>query len=316
MFSANDNNRAHVTDMGDALTEFSQQADARANRPEAEMAMHYLDAFGYFSRELAGWKDISLGDVVNAILSFQKFFNIKQTGQLDVSTIRAMESYRCGCPDIVQVDHPNGQVYLQMRALAQQNLPRWTKTAVKYCVVNYVNGLPQATQDAIIQQAFDQWSAVAGVTVVRAKPGEPCDILIDTGQGQRSNFDGPGGVLAWAYMPTGSDQQLTMKFDLDETWVTDATQRGVLMLNVACHEFGHLLGLDHSRAQSALMAPYYSPTVSKPQAVDDIPRVQARYGPPTTPPPTPPGPTPPTGSTHTLTIVGATSIALDGQRLV
>ena len=51
------------------------------------------------------------------------------------------------------------------------------------------------------------------------------------------------------------------------------------MLNVACHEFGHLLGLTHSKKPGALMAPYYNPFIATPQQDDDIVRVQKLYGP-------------------------------------
>jgi len=56
-----------------------------------------------------------------------------------------------------------------------------------------------------------------------------------------------------------------------------------------------LLGLDHSRLSSALMAPYYNAFIAKPQTVDDIPRIVALMGPKTVPaPPPPPGQPPPT----------------------
>jgi hypothetical protein len=125
-------------------------------------------------------------------------------------------------------------------------------------------------------------------------------------------------------MPDGSDQQLLMKFDLDETWIENANQRGILLENVACHEFGHLLGLTHSQVQGALMAPYYNAAISTPQQNDDIPRILARYGPATAQPPVGPTPTPPVippvvPSQHSLVITlpaSGASVVLDGQRIV
>jgi hypothetical protein len=69
-----------------------------------------------------------------------------------------------------------------------------------------------------------------------------------------------------------------MKFDLGETWTADPTHRGILYLNVAAHEFGHLFGLDHSKLRGALMAPYYNPGVASPKRKDDITRFQSLYG--------------------------------------
>ena len=103
------------------------------------------------------------------------------------------------------------------------------------------------------------------------------------GAGRRDQFDGPGGTLAWAQLPPGNsfNGQLLCRFDEAETWVLNRNQRGVLLVNVACHEIGHLLGLRHSNVQTALMAPFYSPGVTKPQLKDDVTRIQRLYGRPT-----------------------------------
>lgn len=311
----------HVDKVAGELYAFAKAHDPRSTPAEARLAVNYLDAFGYLGRELAGWKDISLGDVVNALNVFQHFFGIRQTGQLCARTVRAMEACRCGCPDRVLPGTERGRQALKTVLFAQTNLNRWQKTSLRYCIRQYV--INQTAQDQIVKQAFAAWSAVANVRVEPWTPGtsDPCDIVIQVGQGQKDNFDGPGGVLAWCYIPDGSDQQLLMEFDQDETWITDPSQRGILILNVATHEFGHGLGLTHSVVQSALMAPYYNPNIATPQANDDIPRIQARYGPPpTTTPvvPTPPPPVPvppalPTPAQHLLTVSGP--VYLDGKQI-
>jgi len=326
MNSSTDPSSGHVEHAVQALTDFNRINDSRSAKPEARFALNYLDAFGYLGKELSGWTDISLGDIVNAVSAFQKFFGLKESGQIDAKTVRAMELQRCGCPDLVQPDTASGAQYMKMKQFAELNLPRWRKTSIKYCITDYVSGLGKIEQDAILQEAFNRWMRVAKLNIEKARSGESCDILIGTGQGQKSNFDGSGGVLAWAYLPDGSDQQLQMRFDVDETWITDPNQRGILMMNVACHEFGHLLGLDHSKVGSALMAPYYNVNISGPQGNDDVPRIQARYGPPdNVPPPTPvpptvpvpPGPTTPStpGNKSFLLIEGATGIFLDGKKI-
>lgn len=311
----------HVLEVTKKFHAYALQADERATPAESAMAINYLDAFGYFSKALQGWKDVNLGDVVNAVVKFQDFFGLAPTGQLTPQTVRTMEYYRCGFPDHVQPHHVE---YMKIKAYADTQLPHWRKNGISYCVQDYVSSLGKQAQDQIIDQAFQQWMDICGVQLRRANPGEPCDILVSTGQGQRSNFDGPGGVLAWAYMPDGSDQQLLMRFDLDETWVSDPTQRGIMMLNVACHEFGHLLGLDHSRTSAALMAPYYNVSIAKPQENDDVPRVVARYGPPVKKPVAPDTPAVTPDGKHTviitgdinLTVVGPMGVSVDGKQVV
>lgn len=275
----------------------------------ANFALNYLDAFGYLKDALGQWQDISLGDVAGAIGQFQAMFGLKKTRNLTVQTVRAMEAPRCGCPDIVRARHT---CYKKMRDLTRASLPRWQKTAITYRIDSTVPGVSAADFQVNVQKAFNAWSVYSPIDVTPVSGGQTPDIVITTGRGAQSNFDGPGGTLAWAYLPTGTDQQLMMKFDLDETWITDPQQRGIVLLNVATHEFGHLLGLDHSKVQGALMAPYYNVAISTPQANDDVPRLQARYGVRNTPPVVPPT-FPPVGAT--VQVTGAATVIVNGRQV-
>lgn len=245
-----------------------------ADERVAKFSLSYLDAFGYLKDELAQWKDISIGDIVDAVKQFQGFFGLKRDGRLCVKTVRAMEMPRCGCPDI---NRPRHAEYNALKKFAATNLPKWRKTGLTYAITDYIPGISKTDFESTIYNSFVAWTKHGNIEVNPTKQNS-ADIVISTGQGRQSNFDGPGGTLAWAYLPDGSDGQLLMKFDLQETWSLAATVRGILLPNVATHEFGHLLGLDHSRIQAALMAAYYNATIAVPQANDDVPRFQARYG--------------------------------------
>jgi hypothetical protein len=279
----------------------------------AKFALSYLDAFGYLKEEINEWGDITIGDILSAIGQFQSMFGLKKTKTLDVKTVRAMEAPRCGCPDIVRHRHTEA---CGLKRAINANLPRWKKSGVTYTIADYLPSVGKTDMDSIVQSAFDAWTKSGNLNVTRSTGGTP-DIVISYGRGKQSNFDGPGGTLAWAYLPNGTDSQLLCRFDLDETWVLSPNQRGILLFNVACHEFGHLLGLDHSRVQSALMAPYYNPAISVPQANDDIPRFQARYGERTSPPPPPPpGGGGGGGSNGNLVVEGQiSSVTLNGRKL-
>ncbi len=106
-----------------------------------------------------------------------------------------------------------------------------------------------------------------------------------------------------------------MKFDVDEAWTLLPGQRGTMLVNVATHEFGHLMGLSHSRLQTALMAPYYNAAIAVPQSQDDITRFQARYG-VRQGPVTPPVPVPvPAPGVARVEITGAVTVLVNGRQI-
>ena len=256
-------------------------ADAFGGRmPEIRRVVAYLIHYGYLSGDiLAAGTDLAaaLVKLRNAIQEFQRLAGIADEG-LSAATLIKMTEPRCGCADV------------QRLGVEQA---RWRKNRLTYCVQAFVGGISQADQLDLIRLAWADWQAAADLSLTPTSNQATADIVISTGRGQGQGFDGPSGTLAWAYLPNGQDGQLTMRFDFDERWTKDNPQAGILFRNVACHEFGHLLGLEHSRVSSALMAPFYSQGIVSPRQSDDIPRIQALYGPAkATPAPTPPTPAP------------------------
>lgn len=149
---------------------------------------------------------------------------------------------------------------------------KWNRRALTYAVEKYPGGLSPSQWDEVFEAAFQAWEDVADISIGRVVSGSKSDIVISTGRGRGDGFDGPSGVLAYAYLPQGDDGQLWMRIDLDEAWTQP------MALSAITHEVGHLLGLTHSNVKTALMAPYLSAT-NKPQQNDDIPRIVGLYGP-------------------------------------
>lgn len=240
-------------------------------------AVTYLAHYGYLAGNIRSVAvDPSVVDerVKAALVEFQKTAGLPATGTLDAATEAKMSEPRCGVLDV-------------NRSIVEW--ARWRKTSLRYFIQKRVPNLPEV--DELIELAWQDWMTVANFKIVPTDAAADADIIISTGTGRADGFDGPSGTLAWAYLPNGTDGQLLCRFDLGETWIKEAG-RGILFRNVACHEFGHLLGLEHSRVSSALMAPFYSPAVVSPRATDDIPRIQALYGKPVAPPPIPTLPPP------------------------
>jgi len=244
-----------------------------------EQGIAWLRAFGYLGNQEP--TDIEYSA---AIADMQWLYGLKVDGNLGPVTSRAMSLFRCGMADRPGMALPSGDC-------------KWKKGAILYYHDRIA--LPGLTADQTAEMLFvtaDMWGKVCKLSVDRTPNPRLADVLIGVGQGMGGGFDGPGNVLAWAYMPcNASDSVLKMKFDKDEPWSLDLSKKpGVSALAVAAHEWGHIFGLQHSENSSDLMAPFYNPSIASPQS-RDISRVQGLYGPKSPPsqPAPPPAPTPP-----------------------
>lgn len=262
----------------EAIRLLKRAGSAIVNENQTKFAVNYLNYFGYVSFDLLN--NLCEKELQKSVKEFQRLFNLKIDGIIGPKTLRAMTTPRCGCPDQLDKSNENHKQFITAQAIAAEKRNRWNKQGLLYFIENYLPGkVTKQEQSVAFAYAFKAWDDICGLTIKETKDKKKADIVLNTGRGLNNNFDGKGGTLAWAYLPTGDNRQLTMKFDLDETWVSKATDRGILISNVACHEFGHILGLMHSTKSNALMAPYYNPFISVPQQNDDIPRIQKIYGP-------------------------------------
>lgn len=253
------------------------QPESGQSPEELKFAINYLSFFGYVG--IALLKNLTVEDLKTATRVFQRWFGLKPDGIVGPKTVRAMAEPRCGCPDILDEDKKEHAEYLQMQELIEESRIRWSKTRLTYAIDGYVSGLSKKMQADMLAAAFRGWTDLIDLEIHRCSITKikDADILVGVGSGTTHKFDGRGGTLAWAYLPQ-RDKQLRMRFDLAETWVTSPTERGIHYQAVASHEIGHLLGLKHSKAKGALMAPYYNPFIGNPQAKDDIARIQKLYG--------------------------------------
>ena len=242
-------------------------------------AMEYLKKYKYMKSnsqvsEVGGLVDYQAYQ--EALLSFQKIYGLEETGILDQQTVELISAPRCGVSDFDAeevTDLHNGR-----KKRYTLHGSTWSDTSLTYKIIRYTPDLTEAEVDREIRRAFDVWETATPLRFSQVDAGESADIVIlfqakDHGDGYP--FDGRRGTLAHAFYPRyGGDAH----FDEDETWTIN-TFRGTNLFQVAAHEFGHSLGLAHSRITSALMAPFYRGYVRDFMLhQDDISGIQALYG--------------------------------------
>lgn len=218
-----------------------------------------------------------------AVRRYQRFYGLKPDGIVGPVTKRHMERPRCGVADIPV-----------MPAMAVAGAPfvlrgcSYPRRDLSYTFLNDTPDLPGGRDQDIVRQAFQSWQEVADLRFTEVGRNANADFRVAWRRGDHGDgnpFDelgGPGGnTLAHAFFPPpcGGPTAGDLHFDEAETWIDDPAGRGILLLQVAIHEIGHLLGLSHSNDESAIMFAFYAPDRVN-LAQDDINGIRALYGAP------------------------------------
>ncbi|NJM75747.1 MAG: matrilysin family metalloendoprotease [Acaryochloridaceae cyanobacterium RU_4_10] len=234
----------------------------------------FLKRYGYLSAFDLGTFG---GTTVEALQRYQQFNGLSVTGILDNATAEHISLPRCGVPDNL-----SSSPVLNFVTTGQQ----WNKTNLTYRFNSFtVDLIQEDIQDAFIQ-AFNIWSQVTPLTFTLIDTGTP-DILIHfvTGAPGEEPFDGAGKDLAratWFYTADNIITSSRINFDDSEQWTVTVPppNTGTDLVDLATHEIGHCLGLEHSSIQTAIMRPtFQNGTSQRFLDQDDINGIQSIYGP-------------------------------------
>ena len=199
-------------------------ATARSKSIEKRQAtdtIDYLYKFGYYMKPKIGPSPgdippaISLDNsaVRRALIRFQEFAGLPQTGELDDATTEVMAQPRCAVPDVSD----NGLLSKYQIGRTQ----KWRKRDMTYTINKYSSKISRAEVDNELKKAFTSWSGVTNLRF-RKVDHSNADIRISF-HGAAHNFEGPsdngftGSVLAHAWHPVDG----RLHFDEQERWTSD-----------------------------------------------------------------------------------------------
>lgn len=221
---------------------------------EAE-TLQYLQNYGYISTTSLENVASANDSLAAGLLLFQQYFDLDQTGELNEETIDLMGKPRCGVSDY------NSNNF-------QDNADnKWNKTDITWSFF-----LANRSVLIITQKAFRLWADSSNLKF-REHRGRNADITISLQRGdhhyaygkERCNsppFDGPGQVLAHAFLPYINNRKVEIHMDNEERWSLDTSgeEQDSTMVNfyrVLIHEIGHTIGLTHSNSMDSIMYPFY-----------------------------------------------------------
>uniref|UniRef100_A0A8C7K0V4 Peptidase metallopeptidase domain-containing protein n=1 Tax=Oncorhynchus kisutch TaxID=8019 RepID=A0A8C7K0V4_ONCKI len=181
-------------------------------------------------------------DIHKSLEAMQALFGLEVTEVLDKNTLEVMKESMCGVSDISRYGHFHRK-------------QKWKKSTVTYRITQYTPDPRQSDVDATIAQAFQIYCDVILQDFKQIHTDTAFIMILFKDHGDFYPFD--DRMVEWCTMcPSPESDQKTASLSPFSPYSTDSRvmlSSEVNLQLVAAHEFGHALGLDHSRDRRALM---------------------------------------------------------------
>ncbi|WP_321474218.1 matrixin family metalloprotease [uncultured Paludibaculum sp.] len=223
--------------------------------PGFQPVQEYLQRFGYLRAN--SFQTNRLDDATaEALAQFQQMHGLAKTGAFDEQTRAAMATHRCGMPDLTS------GVAFSIRC-------SWPNPNLTFAFEDGTNDIGGAGEFQAVRNALATWAAAAPLTFTEVARHQNPDVAVDWRPANDPDHSMVGGVLAHADFPPGCSiitdgLPKPLHFDDSENqWVVGAVSGGFDVETVALHEFGHILGLQHSNVAGSVMFPTVSSNFTK-----------------------------------------------------
>jgi hypothetical protein len=184
---------------------------------------------------------------IRSLDTYERIWGLASTGGQDIgmralAVATALEGRWCAVPDAIAVG-ADGELHLQSHGATHG---RWRKSLLRYRFASAGSGLTDEQVAEALSKAFDLWANVSPGYFSFIPVQDSPDIEASFGGTELDpQFGTPFGRAASALPPEAGK----LYFDRAETWTT------TMLLDLAAHEIGHVLGLGYSDDQFSIMYP-------------------------------------------------------------
>ena len=214
-----------------------------------DFIQRYLRRFGYL--DLPGDTELTAETIdeatSRALELFQEFFGLPRTGDFDELTREVMVRPRCGLPDLSS-------------SVAFVSRCPWRQAILSFAFDIGTLDVSGTAEFQAVRTAIATWQVVCPLPFSEIGSNQNPDVLIGWRPPNDPDLDMTGSVIAHADFPPDCDivtdtLPKPLHFDDEHLWSTTGAATALDVESVALHEFGHILGLQHSTFPSAVMFP-------------------------------------------------------------